>query len=285
MRGPLFRLAAFVAAFASPAVAAGPKCPPQGSGGVSTNWGPDYRERVRDIFETAKAAAGDGIDPKLALIFVNDLPKQGSTRMVDGSPLSALQKGTLDLKTDAVIYTFGVFEIACDEAQLATFMLHEMKHIKRGPDGRNHLDRVNACRKKIADAWLAGTDLSAYPDTPAGHKAVLDAFQAAKGNEVSVACVKPVENEADAFALEKAKTLPYKLDADPSGPDANRDARVQAFKNAEKWLDTLGVAQDDPGHGTLAERAETARRAAVMDKMLNRQKSENESLQSLSTGF
>ena len=144
MKPPLLLLAVVALAAAHPAQA-GPKCPPPGAGGVSTNWGIDYRERVRDIFDAAKAVAGDGLDPKLALININDLPKQGGTRMVEGSPLSALQKGTLGLETDAVIYTFGVFEIACDEAQLATFMLHEMKHIKRGPDGKNHLDRVNEC--------------------------------------------------------------------------------------------------------------------------------------------
>lgn len=141
---------------------AGPQCPPPGSGGASTNWGTDYRERVRDIFDAAKALAGDGLDPKLSLIFVNDLPKQGSTRLVEGSPLSAVEKGTAGLQTDAVIYTYGVFEIACDEAQLGTFMLHEMRHIKRGADGKNHLDRVRECRKKILNDWIAHTDLSAY---------------------------------------------------------------------------------------------------------------------------
>ncbi|MDE2143274.1 MAG: hypothetical protein KGJ84_12770 [Elusimicrobia bacterium] len=252
-----------------------PQCPPPGSGGVSTNWGVDYRERVQDVFDAAKAAAGDGLDPHLSLININDLPKQGSMRMVDGSPLSALQKGTLGLPNDAVIYTFGIFEIACDEAQLATFMLHEMRHVKRGPDGKNHLDRVHECRQKILTDWLAHTDVTAYYPAAAtgdavkdaaakkaGDQAAMAAFQKAKGNEVSVTCVKPVENEADAFAFATAPKLPYKVTAG----DPNRDKRVEVFRNAEKWLDALGLSQDDPGHGTLADRAAEAKRVAREEK-------------------
>lgn len=267
-----------------------PRCPPPGSGGVSTNWGVDYRERVQDVFDAAKAVAGDGLDPRLSLVNINDLPKQGSTRMVDGSPLSALQKGTLGLPNDAVIYTFGIFEIACDEAQLATFMLHEMRHVKRGPDGKNHLDRVNECRQKILKDWLAHTDVSAYfpasrtgnakadaAADEAGKKAAMAAFQKAKGTEVSLTCVKPVENEADAFAFATAPKLPYKVTAD----DPNRDKRVEVFHNAEKWLDALGLSQDDPGHGTLADRAAEAQRVARDEKREARMKADMDARASL----
>jgi hypothetical protein len=291
---PFLRLLACVTLASAIPAHAGPQCPPLGSGGVSTNWGVDYRERVQEVFDNAKLAAGDGLDPKLALIFINDLPNQANTRMVEGSPLSALQKGTLGLKTDAVIYTFGVFEIACDEAQLGTFMLHEMRHVKRGPDGKNHLVSVNECRQKILHDWQSKTDVSAYyPAVPqgadakavqaaqeAGTKAALDAFQKARGDEVSVTCVKPVENEADAFALAKAPKLPYKVATDPEHPDENRDKRVQAFQNAEKWLDALGLSQADKGHGTLAERAETAKNAARDEAAAERAKKASLNLQS-----
>jgi hypothetical protein len=278
---PLLALAALIAA--APAFA-GPQCPAPGAGGASTNWGADYRERVQQIFDAAKSVAGDGLDPHLALIFINDLPKQGSTRLVEGSPLSAVEKGTAGLQTDAVIYTFGVFEIACDEAQLGTFMLHEMRHIKRGPDGKNHLDRVRECRKTILNDWISHTDLSAYDtSTPAGTKAAMDAFQKAKGQEVAVKCVKPVENEADAFALAMAPRLPWKVASEPADP--NRDARVLAFKNAERWIDALGLPQDDPGHGTLGARAETAKVAAREAAMKAHQEEEKKRLQSFAPGF
>jgi len=283
MKPPLRILICAAVAAAIPAHA-GPQCPPLGSGGVSTNWGADYRERVREVFDYAKLAAGDGLDPKLTLIFVNDLPKQASTRMVEGSPLSALQKGTMGLQTDAVIYTFGVFEIACDEAQLGTFMLHEMRHVKRGPDGKNHLERVNECRKKILNDWLAHTDVSAYypPGTSqdAGNKAAMEAFQKAKGDEVSVTCVKPMEMEADAFALATAPKLPYKVATDPEHPDENRDKRVQAFQNAEKWLDALGLSQADKAHGTLAEREQAAKEAVRDQAAHERAKAAADRLQS-----
>ena len=268
-----------LAALAAPAFA-GPQCPSPGSGGVSANWGVDYRDRVRQIFDAARFIAGDGLDPKLALIFVNDLPKQSGTRMVDGSPISALEKGTLGLETDAVIYTFGALEIACDEAQLGTFMLHELKHVKRGPDGKNHLDRVRACRKKILDEWIAKSDLTAYypPGAPAGagDKAALAAFEKEKGGAVATSCVKPVENEADAFAVALAPRLPYPVDS--SGRDPNRDARVQAFANAEKWIAALGLPKADEGHGTAEERKQAAAWAVHVSQ-------EKERLQSLPPPF
>jgi hypothetical protein len=291
---PLYLLPALAALCLSIPAHAGPKCPAPGAGGVSTNWGVDFRERVHEIFDAAKTAAGDGLDPKLALIYINDLPKHGGTRMVDGSPLSALEKGTLGLETDAVIYTFGIFEIACDEAQLATFMLHEMKHIQRGADGKNHLDRVNECQKKILKDWLDRTDVTPYYPASktgnpaaddaadeAGNKAVRAAFQKEKAGEVAAQCVKPVENEADAFAFARADKLPYKVESN----DPNRDARVLAFQNAEKWIDALGLKQDDPAHGTLGERAADAKRVATEEAMKKRQAEQERRLQSLQPNF
>jgi hypothetical protein len=284
-------LAVVVFASAAPSHA-GPQCSPQGAGGSSTNWGVDYRERVRQVFDAAKDVASKDpdykLDPKLTLIFINDLPKQSGTRLVDGSPLAALQKGTLGLENDAVIYTFGVLEIACDEAQLGTFMLHEMKHIQRGPDGKNHLDRVNDCRKKIVKDWTDHTDLSPYYPAPtgnaardkaaekAGNEAAMAAFQKARGNEVATTCVKPVENEADAFAFAKAPQLPYKVEAG----DPERDKRVTVFDNAEKWLGVLGISQDDPGHGTLAERQQAAKRAVDEQAKLDWLRKQQADLQS-----
>ncbi|MFI5347334.1 MAG: hypothetical protein ACHQ51_13250 [Elusimicrobiota bacterium] len=283
--------AAAILALALPALA-GPKCSPPGSGGASTNWGVDYRERVRQVFDAAKDVASKDpnykLDPKLTLIFINDLPKQSGTRLVDGSPLSALQKGTLGLETDAVIYTFGVLEIACDEAQLGTFMLHEMKHIQRGPDGKNHLDHVNECRQKIVKNWTDHADLSTYYPAPtgnaardkaaekAGNEAAMAAFQKARGNEVATTCVKPVENEADAFAFAKAPQLPYKVEAG----DPERDKRVTVFDNAEKWLGVLGISQNDPGHGTLAEREQAAKLAVKEQAKLEWLKKQQDDLQS-----
>ncbi len=50
--------------------------------------------------------------------------------------------------------------------------------------------------------------------------------------------------------------LPYKVENDPNNPDPNRDARVQAFNNAEAWAKAIGdVIQDDGGHGCLGDRA------------------------------
>lgn len=259
-----------------PARASAPQCPPVGSGGVSTNWGENYRERVREIFDAAKSAAG--VSQTVLLINVNDLRKKnGGLREVDGSPISALPKGTQGLAEDAVIYTFGVFEIACDEAQLATFMLHEMRHIKRGPDGKNHFDRVNACRKTLIDEWARGTDLSAYPDD----KAAVAAFNAAKGTEVQRKCVLPVEKEADQFAFETLPKLPYKI---AEGADPNRDARAQAFKNAETWTAALGDSACDPGHGCLGDRAKAAAEAAARQRDAQRKAAERVQLQSIDPG-
>jgi hypothetical protein len=271
---PLFLALASLAA-ALPARAQAPRCPPPGSGGSSTNWGQDYRERVTEIFNAAKSAAG--VTQNVLLVNVNDLQtKNAGTRQVDGSPISALPKGTQGLPDDAIIYTFGVFEIACDEAQLATFMLHEMRHLKK-VDGKSHFDRVSACRKKMFDDWACGTDLTAFPDD----KAILAEFNKKKGAEVQTKCVLPVEQEADAFAFATLPKLPYKTNA---GSDPNRDARAQSFKNAEAWSVAIGDSTSDPGHGCLADRAKAG--AAAAEKELNeqRERAQRARLQSIDPG-
>jgi len=269
---PLFLV---LASLAAPVLAQTPQCAPPGAGPSSTNWGQDYRERVEEIFNAAKQAAG--VDQPVLLINVNDLQKKNAgTRQVDGSPISALPKGTQGIQQDAVIYTFGVFEIACDEAQLATFMLHEMRHLKK-VDGKSHFDRVNDCRKQMFDKWACGTDLTAYPDD----KAIVAAFNSAKGKDVQTQCVLPVEKEADAFAFETLPKLPYKTNA---GTDPNRDARAQAFKNAEAWSVAIGDAVSDPGHGCLADRAQAGADASAKEMAAQHQKEQELRLQSFVPG-
>jgi hypothetical protein len=259
-------LASAALAASLPALASTPQCPPVGSGGVSTNWGQDYREHVLDIFTRSKTAAG--VTQNVLLVNVNDLQKKnGGTRQVDGSPISALPKGTQGLPDDAVIYTFGVFEIACDEAQLATFMLHEMRHLKRGDDGKNHFDRVNACRKTMINEWASGTDLSAYPDD----KSAVEAFNKAKGAEVQTKCVLPVENEADQFAFDNLPKLGYPTNG---GGDPNRDARALAFRNAETWAKAIGDNPCDGGHGCLGDRGAKGAAVAAAEKEKQRQAAE-----------
>ena len=261
-------------------------------GGQTVNW-PIYRERVQRVFDTVKAAAGEGIDPQLELIYINDLPKQSGTRLVDGSPLSAMQKGTLGLEHDAIIYTYVIFEIACDEAQLAFFMSHEMRHIKRGDDGKNHMDRVSACRKGLFTPWVKGIDLSSYYPAKtgnpalddaaekAGNKKVMAAFDKEKGHDVAIRCVKPVENEADAYAIQLEKKLPYKFDSDPVNPNPSLNEGVQAFRRARDW----DPDANDPAHGTAAEREETARKAVTDEALKNLKDREDRALQSLPRNF
>ena len=78
--------------------------------------------------------------------------------------------------------------------------------------------------------------------------------------------MQPVENEADAFAFEKVKTL-YKT---ADGNDPNRDARARAFKNAEGWAIAIGQNPCDAGHGCLDGRAKAG--AAVAKKELEQQR-------------
>lgn len=266
-------LAAAFSLLAPAAGAASPACPPLGSGGQSTNWGKDYDAYVEEAFGVVRPAAG--VDQDVLLIAVNKLrPQNRSLRMVNGTPLGAVPKGTEGLGSDGVFYTFGVFELACDQAQLGFFMAHEMRHLKRGPDGKNHFDRVNDCVNGLWRAWKAGTDPSAYPDK----KAAEAAFHKAKDAEVARTCVLPVENEADAFAYDLAPKLPWKVEdlRDPA-----RDARVQAFKNAERWLDALGEKQDDPGHGSADARAKAMYGKALVDSLARQKAVEEKALQSL----
>ncbi|MBI3564906.1 MAG: hypothetical protein HY079_06910 [Elusimicrobia bacterium] len=267
------RALALAALLAAPAAAASPSCPPPGSGGQSTNWGKDFDAYVEEAFGVVRPAAG--VDQDVILIAVNKLrPQNRSLRMVNGTPLGAVPKGTEGLAADGVFYTFGVFELACDQAQLGFFMAHEMRHLKRGPDGKNHFDRVNDCVNGLWRAWKAGTDLSAYPDQPAAEAA----FRKAKEGDIAARCVRPVEDEADAFAFDLAPKLPWKV-ADARDP--GRDARVQAFKNAERWLDALGERQDDPGHGTAADRAAKAYGKALVESLARQKTAEEKALRSL----
>lgn len=261
MRTPAFA-AALLLALAGTAPAqvaradgnAPPACSP-GAGPNSANWGSAYREKMQAIFDKVKREAG--VDPAIPLININDIKKEnGSVRTVDGTPLAALPKGTQGLQNDAVIYTFGVFEIACDEQQMAFFLAHEFRHIKK-VDGKNHFDRVSACRKQIVTQWVNSTDLTAYPDD----KSAMEAFAKAKGDEVAKTCVLPVENEADAFAFDLVNKL-YGASVNP-----NQDDRVKAFKNLAAWANAIGVGGTDPGHGTPEERAETARKKAADEAM------------------
>lgn len=296
----LSRLPIFAAlALALPAFA-GPSCPPPGAGGESANWGADYRERVKDIFDAVKAAAG--VTQDVVLININDLKgsRNAGSRLVNGTPLGALPKGTEGLQTDAVFYTFGVLELACNQAQLAFFMAHEMRHIKRGPDGKTHFDQVSACRQKILKGWIDGADISSfYPSSKTGNPALDDAaektgnaavlakFEKEKGEETARACVKPVENEADAFAfaLTGRADFPYKVQSSPDNPDPSRDERVRAFEKAEKWLDAIGENQSDPGHGTAADRAVEARRVANEEAVRLHQAREEQLLQSIQPNY
>lgn len=267
------RSLALAVLLAAPAAAASPACPPPGSGGQSTNWGKDYDAYVEEAFGVVRPAAG--VDQAVVLIAVNKLrPQNRSLRMVDGTPLGAVPKGTEGLAADGVFYTFGVFELACDQAQLGFFMAHEMRHLKRGPDGKNHFDRVNECSRGVLKAWMDATDLSAFPS----NDAALAAFHKAKDAEVARTCVLPVEREADDFAYALAPKLPWKV-ADPRDPA--RDARVQAFKNAERWLDALGERQDDPGHGSADERAKAMYGKALVDSLARQKTAEEKALQSL----
>jgi len=248
-------LAAALAFLTTASFAAAPQCPTLEAGGQTTNWGKNYRDYVTDAFLQVKTAAG--VDQDVVLLNVNDVsPKNRGARMVNGTPLGAVPKGTEGLASDAVFYTFGIFELACDQAQLGFFMAHEMRHLKRGPDGKNHFQRVNECTRGLLQTWMNGTDLSAY----SSNDAAIAAFHKAKDPEIASTCVLPVEREADAFAFELAPKLPWKVDG---GKDPARDGRVQAFKNAERWLDALGEKQDDAGHGTAAARAAAAEAKAA----------------------
>lgn len=263
---PLFlSLAALAApALAQTAADAPPVCVKDAGAGQSTNWGPNYDLYVKKIFDLAKEKAG--ISQPVLLI-----PTQ--YRTIEGSPISALPKGTQvkdgPLPSDAIVYGFGLFEIVCDEAQLATFMLHEMRHIKQDL-GPTHFEQVKACRKKMITDWANGTDTSAYPDADAAIKA----FMAQKGDEVQSKCVLPREQEADAFAF---ATLPKMGLKTSDGKDPFGDARAQSFNNADKWAKATNIAAADPGHGSLADRAKAGAKAAAAeqkahDDMIERQR-------------
>jgi hypothetical protein len=199
---------------------------------------------------------------------------------VDGTPLAAVPKGTEGLTSDAVIYTYGVFEIACDEAQLAFFMAHEMRHIKRGPDGKNHFDRVNACRRRLFLSWYDAREAAVHPSV----KEAFPVFLKEQGREVATQCVLPVEREADDFAIALAPKLPWRV-KDPAAPDPNRDERVRAFRNAEHWTEAIGESGDDPGHGSLDERARRAYDASFKESMRKQAEAERRARQSLPRGF
>ncbi len=249
---PLFLVLAPLAA-AVPALAqnAPPSCPKDAGAGQSTNWGPNYDLYVQEIFELAKDKAG--ITQPVRLISTQ-------FRTIEGSPISALPKGTQvrdgALPTDTVVYGFGLFEIACDQAQLATFMLHEMRHIKPDENGKTHFQKVADCRKEMLQTWAAGTDLSAYPNP----KAEIDDFLVKKANEIQTKCVLPVEKEADDFAF---ATLPKMGLQMSNGPDPFGDARSKSFQNADKWAQATNVNGCDPGHGCLADRAKAGAKVAA----------------------
>jgi hypothetical protein len=143
-------------------------------------------------------------------------------------------------------------------------MLHEMRHLLV-VDGKNHFDRVLACRKAMVNEWVKTADLSAFPDTPEGTKAAMAKFDADKGSDYQKTCVLPVENEADKFAFDKMPNMHYKIDP---VSDPNRDARSQAFKNAEAWAVAINEKPCDDGHGCLGDRAKAgaAAAAAQMDQ-------------------
>lgn len=260
MSTPSLRLAALAVLLAEPALAqvAKPKCAPLDSQGQSTNWGPNYDDYAKESFLVVKGVAG--VEQDVQLLDLKRIRKiNPNVCMVNGTPLGAVPKGAEGLTTDGVFYTNCIFDLACDEAQLAFFMAHEMRHLKRGPDGKNHFDRVNACTKEVLNQWMASTDMSAYPNVDAA----LAAFRKDKGGEISTKCVLPVEKEADAFAFE---LMPKVEQARPQwkvsdGDDPARDARVRAFKNAELWLDAIGEKADDPGHDKASVRA------GIMEKM------------------
>lgn len=262
---PLFLALAVLSApaLAQTAADSPPTCVKDAGAGQSTNWGPNYDLYVKKVFDKAKEVAGVGQDVLL-------IPTQ--YRTIEGSPISALPKGTQvkdgPLPSDAIVYGFGLFEIVCDEAQLATFMLHEMRHIKQG--GKTHFEQVKDCRKAMITAWANGTDMSAYPTTDAAIKA----FMAQKGDEVQTKCVLPREQEADAFAFATLPKMGLKMS---DGKDPFGDARAQSFNNADKWAKATNISAADPGHGSLADRAKAGAKAAAdeqkaRDEMIERQR-------------
>jgi hypothetical protein len=246
---PIFLFLAFAALAASIDARANdvtPKCAPKGSGPSSTNWGTVFDAHVREIFNRAKLKAGVTQDVQLIGIPVETYA---------GSPISALPKGAdKGVDSDAVVYGYAIFEIACDEAQLATFMLHEMKHLQRATEGKyagqTHFDRVLACRRKMINDWAMNPKAPIPPN--ADTKAIIAQFDQEKGTEYQQTCVLPVEQEADLFAFTTVESLGYQLN---TGKNPYEDARAQAFTNASKWADATGEAKCDPGHTCLDGRA------------------------------
>ncbi len=282
-------LAAACALLVFPADAA-PTCPPPGAGGQSPNWGPHFDVEMTEAFNTVLAAAKDpnNRDPddpatlpqNVTLIAANNTsPQNRNRRMIGGTPLGAVPAGTIPgVADDAVFYTFGIFELSCSRAQLAFFLAHEMRHLMRGPDGRSHFQRVNDCTNGLYDAWKAvkDPDGSRYPSSQKRQ----EAFTAEKGAEVSVKCVLPVEQQADKYAF---GLVPKLLGSWGVGglEDAENDPRVRAFKNEERWLDALGLAQSDPGHGTAADRAQAMEAKARAASEARQRKAEEAARQSL----
>lgn len=270
----LFLAAALALLFPHRVLAAGPGCA-AGDAGSSTNWGPDFRERTQQIFETVKSAAG--VTQEVKLIYTGDLAgKAAGERMIDGTPLGAVPKGTHGLATDAVFYTMGIFEIVCDESQMAFFMAHEMRHLKV-VDGKSHFDRVKECNKKVLNDWTASTDLSAYatPDD------AVKAFQTAKGDTMATTCTLPVENEADAFAFDLLPKLPYKFADNSNNPAQPGDARVAAFKRAGDWLTAIGANTADKGHGDTDTRKTVAAAKAWQSQLKTQQEAEKKAGQTM----
>ncbi|HXT01295.1 MAG TPA: hypothetical protein VN915_11510 [Elusimicrobiota bacterium] len=258
-------LASLAASLPARAQNAAPSCPSNAGGGQSANWGPNYDLYVKQVFDKAKEAAG--LTQEVRLI-------QVKVRSIDGSPISALPKGTpvgggQTLPTDSVVYGYGLFEIVCDQAQLATFMLHEMRHIKPGDDGKSHFDRVLACRKKMFTSWV--NDPSTVLPADVTIDKAMAQFTQAKGAEYQKTCVQPVEKEADDFAF---ATLPRMGVKSSNGSDPGRDARAQSFKNADLWAKALGESGCDDGHGCLSARADRGAKAAAAELEAQRKAAE-----------
>lgn len=275
---PLAAACAVLAAFAAPVAAqrvSAPKCPPPGAGGQTPNWGNDFDLYMQETFNAVKLKSG--VDQPVRLIAANQSRGNANARMIEGTPLGAVPKGTIDgVDTDAVFYTYGIFELSCSQAQLAFFSLHEMRHLKKDADGKNHFTRVNECTNRLYDAWKSGTDLSAFP-TPQARQAE---FTRVKHNEVATQCVLPVEKEADAYAFAMVPTLGAPWNEGLLA-DVNSDPRVQAFKNEELWLGVLGLGQSDPGHGSAAERQQQMAQLFEAEAKERQKRAEAAALQTL----
>lgn len=253
----------FLASLATPVLAQNPPtCVKDAGAGQSTNWGPNYDLYVQEIFQKALKVAE--LPPNVKLYGVK-------VRSIDGSPISALPKGTPvrggTLDTDAVVYGFGLFEIVCDQAQLATFMLHEMRHIKvvadkEHPNGVTHFEKASECRKRMVKEWLNDPSTSLPADV--NLQAAMAQFNKEKGADYQKTCVAPIEKEADEYAFSHLSMMGVQAS---SASSPSQDARAQSFMNADLWAKALGENGCDDGHGCLADRAKAGEAAAAEERM------------------